>query len=83
MEAAKSGYERIVTSVSNLNYLLENASSSVLSEEEKSLLKEAEEFSGTASSTISKLCKENTNMHQSNGYMFGRDIEIMKPYREV
>lgn len=46
-------------------------------------LKEAEEFSGTASSTISKLCKENTNMHQSNGYMFGRDIEIMKPYREV
>ena len=46
-------------------------------------LKEAEEFTGTASSTISKLCKENTNMHQSNGYMFGRDIEIMKPYREV
>lgn len=45
-------------------------------------LKEAEEFTGTASSTISKLCKENTNMHQSNGYMFGRDIESMKPYRK-
>lgn len=46
-------------------------------------LKEAEEFTGTASSTISKLCKESTNMHQSNGYMFGRDIESMKPYRET
>ncbi len=46
-------------------------------------LKEAEEFTGTASSTISKLCKENTNIHQSNGYMFGRDIKIMKPYRET
>ena len=46
-------------------------------------LKEAEEFSGTASSTISKLCKENTNMHQSNGYMFGRGIESMKPYKEI
>ena len=45
-------------------------------------LKEAEEFTGTASSTISKLCKQNTNMHQSNGYMFGRDIEFMKPYKE-
>ena len=45
-------------------------------------LKEAEEFTGTASSTISKLCKESTNMHQSNGYMFGRDIEFMKPYKE-
>lgn len=46
-------------------------------------LKEAEEFTGTASSTISKLCKENTNMHQSNGYMFGRGIESMKPYKEI
>lgn len=45
-------------------------------------LKEAEEFTGTASSTISKLCKENTNMRQSNGYMFGRDIESMKPYKK-
>ena len=45
-------------------------------------LKEAEEFTGTACSTISKLCKESTNMHQSNGYMFGRNIKFMKPYKE-
>lgn len=44
MEAAKSGYERIVTSVSNLNYLLENASCDIISEEETRLLKEAESF---------------------------------------
>lgn len=46
MEAAKSGYERIVTSVSNLNYLLENASGDAISEEETRLLKDAESFAG-------------------------------------
>lgn len=46
MEAAKSGYERIVTSVSNLNYLLENASCDAISEEETLLLKDAESFAG-------------------------------------
>ena len=46
MDAAKSGYERIVTSVSNLNYLLENASPAPMTEEEGSLLKEAESFNG-------------------------------------
>lgn len=46
MEAAKNGYERIVTSVSNLNYLQENASSDTISEKETELLKEAEEFIG-------------------------------------
>lgn len=46
MEAAKSGYERIVTSVSNLNYLLENASGDAISEEESRLLKDAESFAG-------------------------------------
>lgn len=46
MEAAKSGYERIVTSVSNLNYLLENASGDAISEEETLLLKDAESFAG-------------------------------------
>lgn len=40
MEAAKNGYERIVTSVENLNYLLKNASSDTISGEEKELLKE-------------------------------------------
>ena len=45
MDAAKNGYERIVTCASNLNYLLENASSVTMSEDEKALLKEAEGFS--------------------------------------
>lgn len=44
MEAAQNGYDRIVTSVSNLGYLLENAVSDTISEEEGKLLKEAEEF---------------------------------------
>jgi cysteinyl-tRNA synthetase len=44
MNAAKSGYERIVTSVSNLSYLLENASEEPMSAEEKVLQKEAEGF---------------------------------------
>ncbi len=44
MEAARNGYDRIVTSVSSLNYLLSNASAETMSEEEKALLKEAEGF---------------------------------------
>ena len=44
MEAAKNGYERIVTSVSNLNYLLGNAAKTAMSEEEAALVKEAEGF---------------------------------------
>lgn len=44
MEAAQNGYDRIVTSVSNLNYLLSNASYETMSEEEKALLKEADGF---------------------------------------
>lgn len=43
MEAAQNGYDRIVTSVSNLNYLLQNADG-FMSEEEKALAKEAESF---------------------------------------
>lgn len=44
-------------------------------------LKEAEEFTGTASSTISKICKEDNSKHQSNGYMFSRtETERMDPY---
>ena len=41
MEAARSGYERIVTSVENLNFLLNKASDEELTEEEKELLTEA------------------------------------------
>ncbi len=44
MEAAKSGYERIVTSVSNLNYLIGNAADAAVSEEEENLLREAGTF---------------------------------------
>lgn len=44
MDAAGNGYERIVTSVSNLNYLLENAASDTMSDEEKKLAEEAEGF---------------------------------------
>ncbi len=44
MEAAKNGYDRIVTSVSNLNYLMENAADREMSEEEKALVKTAEGF---------------------------------------
>lgn len=44
MAAAKNGYDRIVTSVSNLNYLMENAVSSEKSTEEEKLLKEAAKF---------------------------------------
>lgn len=44
MDAAANGYDRIVTSVSNLNYLLENATSDTMSEEEKKLAEEAKGF---------------------------------------
>ncbi|MCH5344826.1 MAG: cysteine--tRNA ligase [Acetatifactor sp.] len=44
MEAAKSGYERIVTSVDNLNFLLANSKTEELTEGENALLTEAEGF---------------------------------------
>ena len=44
MEAAKNGYERIVTSVSNLNYLLEMAQGEVLSAEEEKAVEDAKAF---------------------------------------
>lgn len=44
MEAAKNGYERIVTSVSNLNYLLENAQGDALNDEEEKAVEEARGF---------------------------------------
>lgn len=44
MEAAKNGLERIVTSVSNLNYLLENAGSDAMTEAEQKLAEEAKEY---------------------------------------
>ena len=44
MEAAKNGYERIVTSVSNLNYLLEKAQGETMRGEEEKLAEEAKGF---------------------------------------
>lgn len=44
MEAAKNGLERIVTSVANLNFLLENAKSEKMTEEESKLAEEAKEY---------------------------------------
>ena len=44
MEAAGNGYDRIVTSVSNLNYLMENSASESMSGEERELSGEAEGF---------------------------------------
>ncbi len=44
MEAAQNGYDRIVTSVTNLNYLLENAASDTMSEEEEKLIQEAKGY---------------------------------------
>lgn len=44
MEAAKNGLERIVTSVTNLNYLLENAGSGTMTEAEQKLAEEAKEY---------------------------------------
>lgn len=44
MEAASSGYDRIVTSVGNLSFLINHASSDTMSKEEEDLLKKAEEY---------------------------------------
>ena len=44
MEAAQNGYDRIVTCVANLNYLIENSVSDTMSEKETALLKEAEGY---------------------------------------
>ena len=44
MEAAKNGLDRIVTSVANLSYLLENAADGEMAEKEQALLKEAQGY---------------------------------------
>lgn len=44
MDAAKNGYERIVTCVDNLKYLMENAAATELTDVEKALLEEAKGF---------------------------------------
>ena len=44
MAAAKNGYDRILTSVSNLKYLMENTVVTEMTEDEKALVKEAEGY---------------------------------------
>lgn len=89
MEAAKNGYERIVTSVSNLNYLLENASNDAISDAEAALVKEAESFiekfdaamdddfnTADAISAIFELVKfVNTNVNEKSSAAF---VEALK-----
>ena len=89
MEAAANGYERIVTSVSNLNYLLKAAVSDTMGEEEQALVKEAEGFiakfdeamdddfnTADAISAIFELVKfVNTNTSESSSKAF---LEALK-----
>lgn len=89
MEAAQNGYERIVTSVSNLNYLLENALSDTMNEEEKKLAGEAKDYiarfdeamdddfnTADAIAAIFELVKfANTNTRQSGSREFLRSLK--------
>lgn len=89
MEAAKNGYERIVTSVSNLNYLLEKAQDGTMRSEESNLLDEAKEFAAKfeaameddfntadALSAIFELVKfANTNVSEESSAAFIKAIK--------
>lgn len=93
MEAAQNGYDRIVTSVSNLNYLLENASSNEMNEDEKKQVEAAKEFiakfdeamdddfnTADALAAIFELVKfvnTNTNEQSSKEYLKVLKDEIM------
>ena len=84
MEAAKNGLERIVTCVSNLNFLLEKAKDTAMSDEERALMAEAaklaEKFdeamdddfnTADAISAVFELVKfANTNAKESSGRAF-------------
>lgn len=89
MEAAKNGLDRIVTSVSNLNYLLERAQDGEMSAQEKTLTEEAQSFiakfdeamdddfnTADAISAIFELVKfVNTNVTEDSGKAF---VQAMK-----
>lgn len=89
MEAAKNGYERIVTSVSNLNYLLEKAQDGTMRGEESNLLDKAKEFAAKfeaameddfntadAISAIFELVKfANTNVSEESSAAFIKAIK--------
>lgn len=89
MEAAKNGLERIVTSVSNLNFLLENAADGEMTAEEQKLCKEAEGYitkfdeamdddfnTADAVSAIFELVKfANTNVSEQSGKAFAQALK--------
>ena len=93
MEAAKNGYERIVTSVDNLKYLYENAQKEELTEEENGQLAEEKEFvnkfdeamdddfnTADALSAIFELVKfvnTNTNENSSKAFLAALKEEIV------
>lgn len=84
MEAAKNGLDRIVTSVSNLNFLMEKAADVPMTGEEQQLFKEAETYitkfdeamdddfnTADAVSAIFELVKfANTNVNERSGKAF-------------
>ncbi|MBD5524642.1 MAG: cysteine--tRNA ligase [Lachnospiraceae bacterium] len=84
MEAAKNGLDRIVTSVSNLNFLMEKAADVPMTGEEQQLFKEAEMYitkfdeamdddfnTADAVSAIFELVKfANTNVNERSGKAF-------------
>lgn len=89
MEAAKNGYERIMTSVSNLNYLLERAQGDVFGAEEEKAVEEAKAFvqkfeaameddfnTADAISAIFELVKfANTNVTEQSSQAFAKALK--------
>lgn len=89
MEAAGNGLDRIVTSVSNLNFLLDNASDRAMTEEEQQLVKEAEGYitkfdeamdddfnTADAISAIFELVKfANTHVNEQSGRVFVQAVK--------
>lgn len=89
MEAAKNGYDRIVTCVSNLNFLLERAAQQGLSDKERELLEEVEGYcrkfeeamdddfnTADGISAIFELVKWiNTHTDETSGAEFLREIK--------
>ena len=89
MEAAENGYNRIVTSVANLNYLLQNAQGDAMNEEEEKAAEEAKNFirkfeeamdddfnTADAVSSIFELVKfTNTNVTETSSKAF---VKAMK-----
>lgn len=88
MEAAKNGYERIVTGVANLDFLAQNAKTEAESEQERALLSEAKNYvarfdeamdddfnTADAISVIFELVKfANTNTNEDSSKAFAKTL---------